>query len=150
MSDGFPNVEPDAFERLAELGVDPNRSLREWLGRLTGKTGKALDDLISEGARFGAGEPSRPPGFVQGKGFRASERRTLTAAERRVLSLCAIGLHSPEIAERTHRQRSTIQTQIKQARQKLGAHTITEAVVFALITGQLDLGSLAQHFSGRR
>lgn len=56
MTDGFPSL-PDALERAAEMGHDPNQSLRKFLGRLTGKSGVELDRLIEDGVRFSHEHP---------------------------------------------------------------------------------------------
>lgn len=143
MSSAFPSL-PSEVSRAAALGVDVDRSLRQWVGSLTGKSGAELDELIAEGARFGAGTPEVPPGYIEGRHPRSSTR--LAPAEVRALTCAAIGMDSTDTAKLTGRSPWTIKMQLKSARRKMGAATVTEATVQALITGQLELAVLADHF----
>jgi LuxR family quorum sensing-dependent transcriptional regulator len=57
---------------------------------------------------------------------------TLTPREREVLTLSAVGLTSPVIADRLHISERTVREHMGNARRKLGATTRTQAVMIAL------------------
>ncbi|MCB9686447.1 MAG: response regulator transcription factor [Alphaproteobacteria bacterium] len=61
----------------------------------------------------------------------------LTPREVEVLGLVADGLTGPQIAERTGLSRSTVNTHVEHAREKLGTRTRTEAVAVAVRRGLL-------------
>lgn len=61
----------------------------------------------------------------------------LTPREIEVLRWIADGLTGPQIAERTGLSRSTVNTHVEHAREKLGARTRTEAVARAVRQGLL-------------
>ncbi|MCA9489953.1 MAG: response regulator transcription factor [Myxococcales bacterium] len=63
--------------------------------------------------------------------------QALTPREVEVLALVADGLTGPQIAERTGLSRSTVNTHVEHAREKLGARTRTEAVAVAVRRGLL-------------
>ena len=56
----------------------------------------------------------------------------LTASERRILKLRAAGLNRTDIARILHRSPQTISNSLTLAKEKLGARSLTEAVVLAL------------------
>jgi DNA-binding CsgD family transcriptional regulator len=60
---------------------------------------------------------------------------SLTPREREVLSFAALGLSAPDSALRVHRSVETVRRQRKSAMDKLGAHTIAQAVAQALRLG---------------
>ncbi len=68
----------------------------------------------------------------------AGARTPLTAREREVLTLLAHGATSADVATRLGIGDETVQTHVRRARVKLGAHTRTEAVAKALRLGWLD------------
>jgi DNA-binding CsgD family transcriptional regulator len=69
-------------------------------------------------------------------GFKSTPRDVaLSAREREVLMLAATGLSAPECALRVHRSVETVRRQRKSAMDKLGAHTIAQAVAQALRLG---------------
>ena len=60
---------------------------------------------------------------------------SLSAREREVLALAATGLSAPDSALHVHRSVETVRRQRKSAMDKLGAHTIAQAVAHALRLG---------------
>lgn len=62
----------------------------------------------------------------------------LSPREREVLSLAATGLSAPGSARRVHRSVETVRRQRKSAMEKLGAHSIAQAVALAMRVGLLD------------
>ncbi|MGH8519200.1 MAG: helix-turn-helix transcriptional regulator [Panacagrimonas sp.] len=76
--------------------------------------------------RFGFKQRAAP------QGIRLSPR------EREVLSLAAAGLSAPESARRAHRSVETVRRQRKSAMEKLGAHSIAQAVALAMSLALLD------------
>jgi DNA-binding NarL/FixJ family response regulator len=70
--------------------------------------------------------------FAQPNGNGASAEKTLSRRESEVLALLAEGLTGEEIAKRLVLSPETIRTHIRNAMEKLGARTRTEAVVKAL------------------
>lgn len=61
----------------------------------------------------------------------------LTRREREVLTLLAVGLDGRDIADALSISHPTVQTHVRNAKNRLGARTRTEAVVTALTYGEL-------------
>jgi DNA-binding NarL/FixJ family response regulator len=57
---------------------------------------------------------------------------SLTAREREVLSLLALGLTDPEVAERCYLSRHTVRTHVRNVMRKLDVHSRVDAVLLAL------------------
>jgi two-component system response regulator DesR len=66
-----------------------------------------------------------------------ARRSRLSAREREILALLADGCDAEDIAVLLHIAPETVRTHIRNARQRLGAHTRTHAVALALRAGQL-------------
>jgi DNA-binding CsgD family transcriptional regulator len=58
--------------------------------------------------------------------------RLLTARERAVIALIAMGSETPEIAETLHVSPATVRTHVRNAMSKLGAHTRAQLVAVVL------------------
>lgn len=73
-------------------------------------------------------------------GLRADTPRVtkLSPRECEMLSHAAAGLSAPETARRVHRSVETVRRQRKSAMQKLGAHTVAQAVAHAMGQGLLS------------
>jgi DNA-binding NarL/FixJ family response regulator len=63
----------------------------------------------------------------------------LTARERSVIALIAMGRETHEIAEELHLAASTIRTHVRNSMAKLGAHTRAQLVAVAMAGNALDL-----------
>lgn len=63
----------------------------------------------------------------------------LTAREREVLSLIALGDSYPEVAAKLHLSPETVRNYTRSAREKLGARSRAHAITLALRSGQIDL-----------
>lgn len=61
-----------------------------------------------------------------------SQVHLLTARERAVITLIAMGNETPEIAEALHISSSTVRTHVRNAMSKLGAHTRAQLVAVAM------------------
>ncbi len=59
----------------------------------------------------------------------------LTKTEVLTVQLLSDGMNAPEIAEMRHRHRETVRTQIKNAREKLGAKTVAQLVKICVQRG---------------
>lgn len=70
-----------------------------------------------------------------GIGKSATRDVNLSMREREVLVLAATGLNAPDSARQVHRSVETVRRQRKSAMDKLGAHTIAQAVAQALRMG---------------
>ena len=64
--------------------------------------------------------------------------RPLTAREREVLTLLALGCTGAEIASRLYLSPETVRTHTRRARRKLGARTRSQAIALAVKSGQID------------
>ena len=71
-------------------------------------------------------------------GRRAVESVTLTEREREILTLVAVGMQGPEIAESLFLSTETVKSHVQSAMTKLGARTRAHAVAIALLTGQIN------------
>lgn len=65
--------------------------------------------------------------------------QTLTAREREVLALLALGGTNATIAKRLHLSPETVRSHTRSARLRLGARSRSHAIALALQSGQLDL-----------
>ncbi len=73
-------------------------------------------------------------------GLRSDTRGvSLSPREREMLSHAAAGLSAPETARRVHRSVETVRRQRKSAMEKLGAHTVVQAVARAMNLGLLEI-----------
>jgi DNA-binding CsgD family transcriptional regulator len=111
---------------IDKLGIDPEESYREWMSRLTGRRGEALEQFIAHGLRETMEDFVAEVPDVE-----------LLPAERTVLTLVARGLGQIEIAETLGRSTETVKTQVRQARRRLGARTTAHAVALAIVSGAL-------------
>jgi two-component system, NarL family, nitrate/nitrite response regulator NarL len=98
----------------------------------------APDELLARVRRLLARSKPSPSAMVAG----------LTKREHEVLSLLAEGSPQPEIASRLSVSPKTVGKHIEHILRKLGVHSRTEAVAFALRTGVVGSGR-APHPSGR-
>ncbi len=73
------------------------------------------------------GEPPGPP----------AQTSRLTRREREVMTLLAIGLDGPQIAEELSISNPTVQTHVRNAMARLGARTRVQAVALALTRGEI-------------
>jgi DNA-binding CsgD family transcriptional regulator len=73
------------------------------------------------------------------EGAAGLERRALTAREREVLAHVALGLRTPEIADRLSISAETARTHAKNAMEKLGARSRAHAVALALRDDEIAL-----------
>jgi PAS domain S-box-containing protein len=62
---------------------------------------------------------------------------TLTAREREVISLLALGATGEEIAEQLNISPDTVRNHVRSAREKLGAKTRAQAIALALLNGEI-------------
>jgi DNA-binding CsgD family transcriptional regulator len=76
--------------------------------------------------RSAAGEPGHAAGA------------RLSAREREVLTLLALGASGADIAERLFLSPETVRTHTRRAREKLGARSRSHAITLAVRTGQID------------
>ena len=90
-----------------------------------------------------AAEPEagrRPARSAWEAGRKAGEREeALSAREQEIVDLLAEGLTTEEIASRLVISSATVRTHVRNARQKLGAHTRAQAVAKALRQGEIEL-----------
>lgn len=63
---------------------------------------------------------------------------TLTRREREVLSLLAMGLTGPEIADRLALSPATVRTHVQNGIARLGARTRVQAIALALTRGEIN------------
>jgi len=78
------------------------------------------------------------PSFRRGNGNGAEAMRALSSRESEILGLLACGQTGEQIAKRLVLSPETVRTHIRNAMEKLGARTRTEAVVKALDTGEVQ------------
>ncbi len=78
-------------------------------------------------------EPEGPPPVLPEKTSR------LTRREREVMTLLAVGLDGPQIAEELSISNPTVQTHVRNAMARLGARTRVQAVAMALTRGEIPL-----------
>jgi len=78
------------------------------------------------------------PSFRRGNGNGAEAVKALSSRESEILGLLADGLTGEQIAKRLVLSPETVRTHIRNAMEKLGARTRTEAVVKALDTGEVQ------------
>lgn len=78
------------------------------------------------------------PSFRRGNGNGAEPVKALSSREAEILGLLAEGLTGQEIAKRLVLSPETVRTHIRNAMEKLGAKTRTEAVVKALDLGEVQ------------
>ncbi|HEX6783011.1 MAG TPA: response regulator transcription factor [Solirubrobacterales bacterium] len=78
--------------------------------------------------------------FVQENGNGESQQKTLSARESEILGFLADGLTGEEIARRLVLSPETVRTHVRNATEKLGARTRTEAVVKALEREEIRRG----------
>lgn len=121
----FPTLTEHERRELDKRGIDIERSFRDWLEQLTGRDAAGVDELIRVAAAdvlplIGVG-PVSP----------------LTDAEKTVLCLLAMGCSERTAAERLGVSRGSVSRLVKRARARTGARTGTQAVVIALICGEL-------------
>jgi DNA-binding NarL/FixJ family response regulator len=147
---GDPGAAVEHLRRsIADGGMLRNQRRNRWALaealRRDGRTAEAqhvLEDLAAE-----AGGADLRPLLARAKATlrrmgASGGRRTgrhpsgLTEREVEVLLLVADGLSTPDIAARLHIARSTVDTLVRSARQKLGARTRREAA--AVVVAQLD------------
>lgn len=77
--------------------------------------------------------------FAKGQGNGSAPRKTLSERESEILGLLAQGLTGEEIARRLVLSPETVRTHVRNAMEKLGAKTRTEAVVKALERGETQI-----------
>jgi DNA-binding CsgD family transcriptional regulator len=133
---GFPETGAAAESR----GHDPELALREWLERLTGKTGVDLDSLIDEGTAEGAAtelaETERAVHDLSRVSIRASRQAgQLTVGQVTTLRFAADGLTAQEIADAMSIRPDTVKENLQVSRKILGARNTAHAVRLAIREG---------------
>jgi PAS domain S-box-containing protein len=88
--------------------------------------GRHLAILVAVGAEDSPAESSRQ-----------SPAATLTAREREVISLLALGATGEEIADQLNISPDTVRNHVRSAREKLGAKTRAQAIALALLNGEI-------------
>lgn len=68
------------------------------------------------------------------------ESPVLSPREREIMALLAGGLTGEQIAQRLFISPETVRTHVRNAMEKLGAHTRTHAIVLALTSGEISAG----------
>jgi DNA-binding NarL/FixJ family response regulator len=77
---------------------------------------------------------------AQSSGAEEYPARLLSARERSVITLIAMGVETQEIAGELHVSASTVRTHVRNAMAKLGAHTRAQMVALAIAGNALDPG----------
>lgn len=85
------------------------------------------------------GDPNIPPSQLSSSQVsrNAATSRPLSAREREILDLLAVGMSGAAIAERLFLSPETIRTHVRNAMEKLGATTRSQAVAVALDRGEI-------------
>lgn len=110
---------------LDKFGIDLEQRYRDWVSELTGRYGDDLEEFIELALR-----ETPVDEVIVGA--------TITPAQRRVLFLLAQGLRREEAAEVLGVSRWTVKEHLEDARDRMGARTITHAVAIAVATGLLN------------
>ena len=74
----------------------------------------------------------------------AGRDRQLSAREREVFELLAVGCTGEDIADRLVLSAETVRTHIRNGMRRLGARTRAHALAIALTNGEIDVGSAAE------
>jgi DNA-binding NarL/FixJ family response regulator len=101
-----------------------------------------LDELVDAFRSVARGERHIDPAVGRILGASVSAKHLLTKREREVFALLARGESGEEIAEGLFLSPETVRTHIRNAMGKLQAKTRTEAVVRAIVTGEVESGHL--------
>jgi DNA-binding CsgD family transcriptional regulator len=123
----FAELDEMARARLNRRGIDPDRSLRQFLGELIAAEPDSdrVDHLIREGCRT-------PLPLLPDEECAPAD---VTPAEVRVLTAIARGHTAKEVAHRIGISPHTAREHVKSLRRKLGAKTAAHAVAIALVEG---------------
>jgi DNA-binding CsgD family transcriptional regulator len=119
----FRELDDMARGRLARRGIDPERSLRKWLGELVGADEEKVEQMLHEGL-------DNPLPCLPGE-----IALDVTPAEVLALKGIASGMTAEELAHANGISRHTAKDHMKSARRKLGARTAAHAVAIALVEG---------------
>lgn len=127
----FPNLQLESKRALRRFGIDIEQSLRLWQEDMVGP------DFAGHLATL---EPEESP-------IAAELELDLSEREREVLTLAACGLSATEVSRLLHLSIETVKSHHKHIKRKLGASTVTKAVVTAILVGELDNDLLRAHFA---
>jgi len=134
--------EPD-LGVLIYTGLDDEGLLREAID--SGARGFALkagpaSDLVAAARAVASGGTYVDPHltFILGEST-TGEVAALSAREREVMALLAVGLKGPQIGERLGISPDTVRTHVENAMQKLGARTRAHAIAIALQHGLIEI-----------
>ena len=100
----------------------------------TGELLEAIQTVAAGGAYLDA--RLRPP---PANGSSSRARGLLSPREREVLDLLGHGLTGEDISQRLHLSPETVRTHVRNAMDKLGAHTRVHAITLALQRGEISL-----------
>ena len=141
--------------RAAGIVAGSRRTDREWFARLRGGDYFGEAQLTSADGRLISVHYAAHPELVTGRRLilyvaldtgrrgRARRRRrrssdsdkTLTAREREIVRLVALGQTGPEIADELHIAHDTVRSHVRNAQDKLGARSRAQLVAVALAEG---------------
>jgi PAS domain S-box-containing protein len=121
------------FTGVTELKCDDGRRVRvEFAGHPELVTGRHLVLMVAVRSARGIRRLDPDPGEDPPGG---PDR--LSSREREVVGLVAAGLSGPEIAQELHVSSNTVRTHVRNAMQKLGAHSRAQLVAMVLAEGRI-------------
>lgn len=98
-------------------------------------------ELLAAVRALAAGDEYVDPALTVGGDARSASRHVITAREREVIEMVAGGLTATQIADVLVLSTTTVDTHVRNAIRKLGAHNRTHAVTLAACQGEIELSS---------